>query len=254
MVKRLVAICFLFSILVACSESSDTVEKELFISAAASLSGALEKISEDYEAENPNVNLTLNFSGSGKLAQQIQQGAPVDVFLSADQYWMDVLEHDNLISPNTRMNFAKNSLVLITHKDSNKKVNSLKDINPNSLGQIAIGNPESVPAGKYAKEALTNVGLSDKLIGHFVYAKDVRQVLTYVESGNVEIGFVYGTDLHRAENVQALMEIDSSLYPPIIYPAAVMSTTEHPELAKDFVEYLQSDSAQVILENYGFLK
>ncbi|WP_404450718.1 molybdate ABC transporter substrate-binding protein [Virgibacillus necropolis] len=254
--RQLVILCMFFSLLVACSsgpESSDTEKKEIFISAAASLSGALKKISEDFEAEHPNVNITLNFSGSGKLAQQIQQGAPVDVFLSADQNWMDVLEQDNLILPGTRVNFAKNSLVFISQKETDKKIHTLKDIDPGSIGQIAIGNPKSVPAGNYTKEALTNLGLWDNLIEHFVYAKDVRQVLTYVESGNAEVGFVYGSDLHRTESVQVLTEVDSDLYSPVVYPAAVLSTGESPELAKVFLSYLQSDSAQAVLENYGFM-
>lgn len=254
--KRLFVICLLFSTLAACSqsESSDPAKKEIFVSAAASLSDALEKISEDFEADHPAMHVILNFSGSGKLAQQIQQGAPVDVFLSADQHWMNVLDDDKLISPNTRMDFTKNKLVLITQKENNTQINSLKEINPKSVGQIAIGNPESVPAGSYAKEALTKLGLWDKLIDHFVYAKDVRQVLTYVESENAEIGFVYGSDLHRTDGVKIHTEINADLYTPIVYPAAVISTSENPTLAKDFLNYLQSDSAQSVLENYGFTK
>lgn len=255
MVKRLLVLCLLFSILTACSqpESSNPEQNEIFVSAAASLSEGLKKISEDFEAKYPDTRVTLNFSGSGKLAQQIQQGAPVDVFLSADQHWMDVLEHDKLILSNTRENFARNRLVLITQEGNNTQIDSsLKEINPNSIGQIAIGNPKSVPAGSYAKDALINLGLWDKLMKHFVYAKDVRQVLTYVESGNTEIGFVYGSDLHRASGVKVCTEIDADLYTPIVYPAAVLSASDNPKLAKQFLDYLQTDAAQTILKKVGF--
>ncbi|ASK61788.1 molybdate ABC transporter substrate-binding protein [Virgibacillus phasianinus] len=254
MVKRLFMLCMLLSTLVACdsTESTDPSNKELFISAAASLSGALNEISEKFEANNPNVTITLNMSGSGKLAQQIQQGAPVDVFLSADQHWMDVLASDNLLLSSTRINFTKNNLVLITQKKSPGIVRGLNELSKESFDQIAIGNPKSVPAGSYAKDALTNLGLWDELKDSFVFAKDVSQVLTYIETGNAEIGFVYGSDLHRAEGVKVLTEIDKELYTPIVYPAAVLSESEQPELAKEFLSFIQSDSAQTILKNYGF--
>lgn len=255
MLKRLAVLCLLFSSLTACmqSESSKPEKQEILVSAAASLSGALEKITEKFEAEHPTIVITKNFGGSGKLAQQIQQGAPADVFLSANQHWMDVLENDKLILAETRVNFAKNKLVVITQKESDSKINtSLRVIQPNSIGQIAIGNPESVPAGNYAKDALTNLGLWGKLMGHFVYAKDVRQVLTYVESGNAEIGFVYGSDPHRANGVKISTEIDADLYTPIVYPAAVISSSDNQEIAKKFLEYLQTDSAKAILKDYGF--
>lgn len=255
MIKRVFALSIFFLLLVSCSNDSEppaTEEKEIFISAAASLSGALDKIKENYETIHPEVTLTLNLSGSGKLAQQIQQGAPVDVYLSANQYWMDVLKQDNLILHNTRINFTKNKLAMITHDGSNKEIRSLKNLVSDSSSQIAIGNPKSVPAGNYAKEALTNLGLWDKLTDHFVYAKDVSQVLTYVESENAEIGFVYGSDLYRTKSAQILKEIDSNLYSPIVYPAAVLDSSENPMLAKEFLEYLQSDSAQTILKNHGF--
>ncbi|MFZ3577692.1 molybdate ABC transporter substrate-binding protein [Virgibacillus sp. DJP39] len=253
--NRLITLCLLLALLVACSDSESTNDgnkKEIFIAAAASLSGALEKISTNYEEEHPNVDIVLNFSGSGKLAQQIQQGAPVDIFLSADQHWMNVLEDDNLVIPETRSNFAQNKLVLITQQENTIKVNKLMNLEPTTIGQIAIGNPKSVPAGNYAKKALTNVKMWDKLTPEFVYAKDVRQVLTYVESGNAEIGFVYGSDLYRAKNVRVLEGIDSTLYPPIVYPGAVLSTSKHLDSAKNLLAFLQSDSSQDILRNYGF--
>lgn len=254
MIKRLVLLCLVLLPLTACNQAkpSESAEQEILVSAAASLAGALEKITEDFETEHPTVTVTLNLAGSGKLAQQIQQGAPADVFLSADQHWMDVIEHDKLISANTRVNFAKNKLVLITQKKNNKQLSSLSGLHPDSIGQIAIGNPESVPAGSYAKDALRNLGLWDKLVDHFVYAKDVRQVLTYVESGNAEVGFVYGSDLHRTNGVNVYAPIDQALYTPIVYPAAVMRASDNPELAKDFLKYLQTDSAQTVLTNNGF--
>lgn len=235
------------------SDSSDGQTTEIFVSAAASLSDSMEEIKHDYEEENPDIKLTLNYGGSGKLAQQIQQGAPVDVFLSADQEWMDMLENKKMILNDTREDFVKNTLVMIGSKNADLNVNNFTDLSP-AVGQIAIGNPESVPAGNYAKEALTHIDKWDALIDQFVYAKDVTQVLSYVESGNTKVGFVYDSDALRSDKVKVLAEADSSWHDPIVYPGAATSSSEHPEAAKDFVSFLTSNHAQEIFESYGFNK
>ncbi|WP_430789581.1 molybdate ABC transporter substrate-binding protein [Virgibacillus flavescens] len=254
MFKNLLCMFLILITLIACSDTktSNADKQEIFVSAAASLTGALDEISGSFEKSHPDIHITYNLGGSGKLAQQIQQGAPVDVFLSADQHWMDVLEKDQLILPNTKIDFAKNSLVLITNETNDTNIDSLTDLNADKVGQIGIGNPESVPAGSYAKEALTKLKLWESLTPHLVYAKDVRQVLTYVESNNVEIGFVYGSDLKRAEKVKVLKKVDTELLSPIVYPAAIVKTSENQDAAKTFLEFLQSDKAKAIFDNYGF--
>src|SRR5699024_10508558 len=129
---------------------------------------------------------------------------------------------------------------------------SMEDLTFAKVDQIAIGNPDSVPAGKYAEEALKNSGLWKQIQEKFIYAKDVRQVLTYVETGNADIGFVYGSDLYRTEAVEVVTIAEGSLFEPIVYPAAAVSSSETTVVAKAFVAYLESETVQDILEKNGF--
>ncbi|WP_458414340.1 molybdate ABC transporter substrate-binding protein [Schinkia sp. CFF1] len=227
---------------------------ELMVSAAASLTDALNEMKQVYESEHKPVHLLFNLGGSGKLAQQIEQGAPTDLFLSADQKSMDELEIKSLINADSRVDFTGNKMVLVGAKDQNLSISSFNDIDPDILSQVAIGEPESVPAGTYAKETLEALGMWDKIQSKLVYAKDVRQVLTYVESGNADIGFVYSSDALTSDKVKVLAEADSSLHTPIIYPAAIVADSNHQAEAKQFIEFLQSDAGQKILKKYGFVK
>lgn len=244
----LLGIVLLF--ITGCGQSGDG--EKILVSAAASLSGVLSELTDAFNEEYPNTTVTMNYGASGKLAQQIRQGAPVDVFLSANERWMDSLEKKDMIIPGTRTDFTENKLVLVAGENSDITIDSLKDLAQINLDQIAIGNPKSVPAGNYAKQALTTVGIWDELDGQLVHAKDVRQVLTYVESGNTDIGFVYISDLKRSELVKKILVIDPSLYDTIKYPAAVVSVSENKEKAKAFVEFLKTRKAQSILKKYGF--
>ncbi|WP_164670543.1 molybdate ABC transporter substrate-binding protein [Virgibacillus doumboii] len=239
-------------LLSGCSNQQSSEEHKVFISAAASLSGVLSELTDAFKSEHPNTTLTMNYGASGKLTQQIQQGAPVDVFLSADQKWMDNLADQDMIMEDTRTDFTTNKLVLVANNNATFSIDSLQDLPTSGLNQIGIGNPESVPAGDYAKQALSGSGIWDEIEGQLVYAKDVRQVLTYVESGNMDIGFVYASDLERSELVKKISAIDESLYDPIVYPAAVMSSSDTVEQAQKFIEFLQTDEAQSIFAEYGF--
>src|SRR5699024_5733374 len=227
---------------------------ELLISAAASLTDAMTEVVSAFEEEHPDTKITVNYGGSGKLAQQLQQGAPVDVFLSADQAWMDKLDKEQLILPDSKIDFARNELFMIAKKASLSTIDSMEDLTFAKVDQIAIGNPDSVPAGKYAEEALKNSGLWKQIQEKFIYAKDVRQVLTYVETGNADIGFVYGSDLYRTEDVEIISKIEEALLEPIVYPAAVVASRDNTAVAKTFVAYLESDTVQAILEKNGFKK
>lgn len=237
------------------SDSSEDKNKtkptELTVSAAISLTDALHDIQEIYEKEN-NVKLTFNFGGSGTLAQQIQQGAPVDVFISANQDWMDTLEEEDALIDSTRDNVTENSLVLITGKDSSIEYESMEDISADDIDQIAIGNPESVPAGNYTKQTLENIDLWNELEDKLILAKDVRQVLTYVESGNADIGFVYASDALTSDQINILTHSESSWHDPITYPGAIISDTKNEDEATEFLNFLFSDEAQKIMEDYGF--
>lgn len=269
MVKKIMTrfLVFLLMMLVAVGCSQNTAEQpknekeavaekpvELTISAAASLTDALNEMKQVYENEHKGITLTFNFGASGKLAQQIEQGAPVDIFLSADQQRMDELESKSLIVADTRGNFTGNKLVLIGASNREYSITSYSDINPSSFSYIAIGDPESVPVGTYTKEVLTKIGKWDEMEPKLVLAKDVRQVLTYVESKNADIGFVYLSDALTSDKVKILAEADSSLHKPIIYPAAIVADSEHKPEAKTFIEFLQSDIGQNILKKYGFVK
>ena len=229
-------------------------QTELMISAAASLTDALNEMKQVYENEHSSVKLAFNFWGSGKLATQIEQGAPTDLFLSADQKSMDNLEEKSLITVDSRADFTGNKIVLVGEKNNGITIPSFKDIDPSKLSQIAIGEPESVPAGKYAKEALEALGKWDEVQTKLVYAKDVRQVLTYVESGNADVGFVYSSDALTSDKVKVLAEADATLHTPIIYPVAIIADSENQEEAQQFIDYLLSEDGQNILKKYGFVK
>ena len=267
--KLLIGFFTLFLLLLlstGCSQNNTDLEKgtsqanteekptELMISAAASLTDALNEMKQVYENEHKTVRLLFNFGGSGKLATQIEQGAPTDLFLSADQISMDKLEKKSLVMADSRADFTGNKIVLVGEKNNNITFSSLNDIDPKNLTQIAIGEPESVPAGKYAKEALESLGKWDAVQTKLVYAKDVRQVLTYVESGNVDIGLVYSSDAMTSDNVKVLAEVDAALHTPIIYPAAIVADSGNQAEAQQFIDFLLSDVGQSILEKYGFVK
>ncbi|MGG0719784.1 molybdate ABC transporter substrate-binding protein [Robertmurraya massiliosenegalensis] len=240
----------------ASSDNSDQpIEStEILISTAASLTDAMSEIEKAFEDTYSNIDVSFNFGSSGTLAQQIQQGAPADAFLSADQKWMDTLEEENLILPDTRVDFTGNKLVLISQKDNDIEISSFEDLNSAEIGELAIGNPESVPAGTYAKEALTTIGKWEELEKQFILAKDVRQVLTYVESGNTDLGIVYSSDAFISEQVKIIAEASSDWHTPVIYPAAVTAESENADSAKLFIDFLQTDEAQAILNEFGFIK
>ncbi|UOQ95554.1 molybdate ABC transporter substrate-binding protein [Halobacillus shinanisalinarum] len=242
--------------LVGCSDPSneESSTKKLTISAASSLTDAMKEIKRSYESDHSDVSLTFNFAGSGKLAQQIQQGAPVDVFLSANQQWMDTLEQEQLIQEETRMNFTGNSIVLIANQDRDFNFNSFADIKLSGQEQLALGDPASVPAGMYTKEILQSVNKWDALKDQMVYARNVRQVLTYVESGNAALGMVYASDALLSDQIKVLAKAEPSMHRPIIYPAAITADSSAKEEAQKFLDYLKTEEAQNILQSYGFEK
>lgn len=252
----LILLALISTLFLGCNnENTDTKQGKtsLTIAAAISLADALEEIKTIYENEH-DTELVFNLGGSGSLAQQIQQGAPVDVFISANQQWMDTLENEDFIQTSTRADITGNSLVLITGESSSITYQSFDAITSENVDKIAIGNPESVPAGEYAKEILQNLKIWDGLEDKLVLAKDVRQVLTYVETGNADIGFVYESDALGSDQIKILVTADKHLHEPIIYPAAVIADTKHEQEALDFLTFLETDQAQDILSKYGFKK
>ncbi|GMX64869.1 molybdate ABC transporter substrate-binding protein [Paenibacillus elgii] len=225
---------------------------ELIISAAASLTDALKEIQAAYESKNTGIKLNFNFGASGALQQQIEQGAPADVFLSAAAKNMKALVDKQLVDAAQQKNLLVNELVVVVPEGGKAKVGTVDDLAKPEVKHVAIGEPESVPAGGYAKEALTNAKQWDALQPKLVMAKDVRQVLTYVESGNAEAGFVYKTDALTSKKVKIAFSVDSKTYKPVEYPAGIVKATKHAKEAEAFYTYLQSKEAADVFSKYGF--
>lgn len=230
------------------SESQEAVE--LNISAAASLKEAMEKIEEEYKKVNENVTLVVNYGASGSLQQQIEQGAPCDVFISAGQKQMKALYEASLLLEGTYKDLLENDLVLIASKDSD--VSNLDDLITNKVKHIAVGEPSSVPAGKYADEVLVNLDLKDKIKDKLVFAKDVKEVLAWTQSGNAEVGFVYYSDTINTDNIKIVETTPSTSHSAIVYPIAVIKESKKPEAAKEFEDFLLSTDGQAILKDFGY--
>jgi molybdate transport system substrate-binding protein len=252
------AVLFLTAaILSACSGKQQEGKQQkvpqtvLLVSAASSLKDSLERIVQSYESLNENIRIQLNFASSGTLQQQIEQGAPADLFLSAGRKQMEVLQEKGLVRESHDV--LANELVLILSSDyAGRDVTEADRLLNADLQHIAIGEPDSVPAGIYARQALTSLGLWDKLSSRLVYARDVRHVLTLVETGNADAGIVYRTDVQAGDQVRLAFAFPPEAYDPIVYPFGVISQSEHLAEAEAFMEYLKSEEALRIFRDYGF--
>lgn len=248
---------------VACGSTKDkdtTTQKteapsqtvELTISAAASLTNALQDIQKIFETSHTSIKINFNFAASGALQQQIEQGAPVDLFLSAATKNLQTLVDKQLIQENEHTNLLSNELVVIAPADAKSQLANLSDLSQPDITKVAVGIPESVPAGNYAKEALTKINLWDTLQSKIVQAKDVRQVLQYVETGNVDAGFVYQTDAITSDKVKVIFPVDPTTYTAIEYPMGIISATKYREESEAFYTFLKSEEALNIFIKYGF--
>lgn len=251
----LLGLCLLF-LLVSCSgqetSESQAPKVELMVASAASLTDAMNELKAKFEEQNLNIKVSFHFGSSGKLAKQIEQGAPSDIFLSASKKDMDTLEGKNLVVKESRKDFAANKLVLITNQNSSLTISSFEDIPVDQIQHMAIGEPESVPVGRYAKEALVKIGLWKPLEAKLVLGSDARQVLTYVESGNADLGVVYASDAAISNKVKVLAEAQSDWHQPIVYPAAIVEQTAHQKEAQAFMDFLFGQAGQAALKKYGF--
>ena len=248
--KCRVVICLVVMAMCGTSLGLAAEQQELIVSAAASLTNALTEIGKAFE-ETEQINIVFNFASSGELLKQMEQGAPVDVFASANLKFMDDAEAKKLIEPATRRNFAQNLLVLIIPADSKTPLKSVEEMAAAEIQRIAIGDPASVSAGQYAKESLDSYGIWEKVVDRFVYGNTVRQVLDYVRRGEVDAGIVFATDAAlEKERVKVVAELEH--HTPIVYPIAVTTLTENKEAAAQFVEFVISDKGKKILSQYGF--
>ncbi len=224
----------------------------ILVSAAASLKDALEEIKPLYQQSKSNVNITYNFGASGALQQQIEQGAPADIFISAGKKQVDALEQKGLLLAGTRTNLANNRLVLVVAQDV-VGITSFYNLTDAKIKKIAIGEPRSVPAGQYGEQVLKKLQLYDRLKPKLVFANNVRQVLAAVETGNAEAGLVYATDAKISNKVKVVVAADDKFHSPIVYPIAVVKSSKNPTAAKEFVQFLSGPQAKDILKKYGFI-
>ncbi len=223
---------------------------ELLIGAAASLQTSLTELQGIFEAQYPNVKLTFTFAGSGTLEQQIREGAPMDLFISAAEKQMDALETDGFLLEGTRVNLLENQVALIIPKDSTLSIASFEDIVKAPV--IAVGDPESVPAGQYAQEIYTNLRIWEDVLAKATLGRDVTEVLTWVSSGNADAGIVYTTDAALSDDIIVAAIAAEGTHRKVIYPAAVLKDSKEAETAGEFISFLQSQEAKDIFVHYGF--
>lgn len=227
--------------------------QQITVSAAASLMDAFKAIGPKFEASKPGAIVRFNFGASGALLQQIDQGAPVDILVSADQETMRKGVEQKLIDADSRKNFVTNTLVMVEPAKGGLGLQSLQDLKLASVRKIAIGKVATVPVGRYTQQALESANLWITLQPKLVQADNTRQVLDYVARGEVEVGFVYRTDAAVMAN-QVKIVLNPTGYTPIAYPLAVVSSSTQKALAKDFIHFLFTDAAQQVLARYGFGK
>ena len=246
MACSLAALWLIASIFSGCRPQRPT----LTLSIAASLQDAIIEVEADYQREHGAVDFRNNFGSSGTLAREIEQGAPVDAFLSAGTKPMDDLQAEGLLASGTRMNLLRNSLVLIAPRDS--KLAGFGELTGPAIRLVALGDPASVPAGQYGKQTLTSLNLDDKLRSKIVLGKDVRQVLTYVETGNADAGLVYATDALISTKVRVVAVAPESSHDPIVYPLAVVAGSRNQAEARAFIAWLGSPAAKAVFIKHGF--
>ncbi len=227
--------------------------QELLVSAAASLTNAFKEIGAGFERTHSAAKMAFNFGASDVLLRQIVEGAPVDIFASADQEAMDKADKESVIESSTRRNFAANRLVLAVPRDSSLTLNSLIDLQGGVVKHIAISQPGTVPVGRYAKAALDMSKLWERLASKFIYTQNVRQSLDYLARGEVDAGFVYSTDAAiMGDKVRIAFEVATPQ--PVLYPMAVVRRSKNPKLAGEFVDLVCSPTGQAVLQKFGFAK
>lgn len=222
------------------------------VSAAASLQDVLGAIALPLEQAHPNLALSYNFAASGKLQQQIEQGAPADVFFSAGGRQMDALEHQGLILPPSRRDVLTNRLVLIAAADAALEISQFEQLPSVPFERLAVGEFRTVPAGQYSEELFQRLNILAPLQGKFVFGSSVRNVLAAVHSGNAELGVVYATDARRSDRVKVLATARPDFHAPIVYPIAIVQASPHPEAAQRYLDFLTTDRAKTIFQDFGF--
>ena len=245
-----IGLALVFTVFSGCAPEKQK-PTELSVFAAISLSDALTEIGTTFTAES-GVKVFYNFAASTTLQRQIEKGAPADVFISASPRQVIALEANGLLEAESRRNLLTNRLVIVSDETERISVDTPADLAAPEISRIAIGHPSIVPAGAYAKEALTHFGLWETLRPKLIFGVDVRATLAYVTSGNVDVAIVYKTDTILSDAISVLYQVPPGAYTPIIYPAVVMKNSPQKQLARRFITYLQSAEKREIFENHGF--
>ncbi|TVQ99786.1 MAG: molybdate ABC transporter substrate-binding protein [Desulfovibrionales bacterium] len=241
----------LFSCMLSCMLVLPAAAQELVVSAAASLTNAFNEMIVEFEQRHPGVKVIPNFAASGALFRQIQRGAPVDVFASADLRWMNEMISAGFVEENESLFFAQNTLVLAVPAASQIGINEVDDLTGEQVRRVGLGTPATVPAGNYSKIALEMLGLWDVLQPKMIFAESVRQVLDYVQRREVDAGLMYATDAAQGgERVTVVTTLP--LPEPVTYPIAPVKRSTQPELAQKFIQFILSEQGQEILGGYGF--
>ena len=253
MKKILTAICAATLLMTGCGGgTAEEKPVELHVSAAASLTNVMNELAELYGKDNPNVKIVFNFGSSGALQQAIENGGDTDLFYSAAQKQMNALDEKGELAEGTRKDLLRNEVVLIVPADSDKDIKSYDDVASDKVEKIALGEPKGVPVGQYSEEIFTAMGILDAVKAKAVYGSDVRQVLAWTESGEVDCGVVYATDAAISDKVKVICAAPEGTHKPVIYPAAVIKSSKNLDAAKKFLDFTSSDAAKKVFEKYGF--
>lgn len=254
--KKIIFVFFLISYLfVSCNQSNNTQSnsenKEIYVLAAASLTDVLTELANNYK-QKTSTEIIFSFASSGALQAQIEASAPADIFFSAAQKQMNALEEKGLIDSETRKDLLENKVVLISPKNSNLNIKSFTDITNSNVKKLGLGEPKSVPVGQYSEEILSNLSILDIAKEKAVYGSDVRNVLDWVETAEVDCGIVYATDAKIAKNINIIAEAPEGTHKKVIYPISIIKSSQNKEEAKKFIEYISTEKSKEIFQNYGF--
>lgn len=233
------------------SSAQETDSEEITVSAATSLTESYRDIVKHFETANPDIDVNLNLASSGSMRMQIEGGAPIDVFASASQKHMDILDAKDMIDADSRRDFARNSLVMVVPAGTNQ-IENIEDLGSEEITKIALGDPETAPAGRYAKQGLEEAGLWQAIEGKSIFAENVKQVLVYVERGEVDAGFVYMTDAQTSESDNMRIVGEVPVDADISYPVAILADSEAKEASRQFIDFVTGTEGKRILEEYGF--
>ncbi|ANU09704.1 molybdenum ABC transporter substrate-binding protein precursor [Planococcus antarcticus DSM 14505] len=248
--KKMMCLLSIAMLMSGCGNTSAN-DDELLVSTASSLTEVMKRMEQEFHKVEPDIELSFNYGSSSKLRSQIEQGAPTDLFLSASEKDMELLEKQQLVESESVRPFAGNRLVLASGKEFPETTN-FATVLLNTEETIAVGEPDSVPLGAYTKQEFESQKLWKPLEGRLVYAKDARQVVTYVESGNADLGIIYSSDAVISREIVGILEVPWKM-DSIIYPGAIVTASGNQQAASVFLDFVTGPKGQAILEQYGFL-